>query len=333
MDKYFISVIVPTWNNGRFIRSALESLLKQTYPGELTEIIVIDDGSTDNTREILNEYREKIIYIYQENRGIAGARNRGMSVAKGEIITFLDADDLWRGDRLKKVADAFIENEYIGMVYHPVSIVDRTGSVLFENFYKVFGYGEGLRGWITNDIIAGKVFCGGSSFAFRKELVEKVFPVPEDIKRGIDYYMAVLSSAYSQAEYIPDLLGGYRLHDTNITMLAGQDNSKDLAAVNKDFAYMRQRVINKLSSLNSLNENAVDINLIRRIRAKEIIFYNTLAGKRIEGIKHIPSLFKGGLSFEDLLKGLATSFMALFIPAFLYPKLVRLYGLFKRLQL
>jgi glycosyltransferase involved in cell wall biosynthesis len=331
--KLFISVIVPAYNNGRFIKAALESLLKQTYPRELTEIIVIDDGSTDNTREVLKEYGEKIIYIYQENMGIAGARNRGMSLTKGEIITFLDADDMWREDRIEKVAEAFVNNEDVKLVYHPVRVVDRASSVLFDNFYKVFGYREGLGGWITNDIIAGRVFCGGSSFAFRKEAAESAFPVPEDIRRGIDYYMAVISSVCGRAEYIPDLLGEYRLHDANITMLAGQDNYKDLAAINKDFASTRRKVIDRLMSMNSQRENAADINIIRRIRAKEIIFYNALTGRRIEGIKHIPLLFKGSLSAKDLVRGIATSIMVLFVPAFLYPKLVKLHGLFSRLQL
>ena len=131
-----ISVIIPTYNCGRFIGAAIESVFRQTYPEEFVEIIVVDDGSTDNTVDILKGYAGRIIYIYQGNKGIASARNRGISLAHGEIITFLDADDLWYGDRLGKIADIFIEKDNTGMVYHPIALVNSRGFliILFVRF-------------------------------------------------------------------------------------------------------------------------------------------------------------------------------------------------------
>lgn len=332
MKTPIISVIIPTYNNSRFIKFALESLFQQIYPEENTEIIVVDDGSTDDTSEVLKEYKEKIIYVRQRRMGIANARNTGMSKAKGEIIAFLDADDIWSEERLQRVVNTFKDKKDIGLVYHPFALVDSNGHVIHKNFYKAFGYKEGLSGWVTEDILAGRIFCGGSSFAFRKEIIDKLYPVPEDIKRGVDYYMTLVAACYATVEYIPDILGKYRLHETNTTMFAGQDNVRELAAVNKDFAYMREKTIEKMLRINTTKKNnAIDVNAIKRIQAKEIIFYNVLNEKRLDGIKRIPSLFKGSFSVKDLFNSIAVSFMALFIPSFLYPKLLKVHGLLIRL--
>ena len=245
MRKLLLSVIIPTYNNGHFIRFALKSLFLQTYPEESMEIIVIDDGSTDNTKEVLEEYRGEIVYIYQENKGIASARNTGMSMAKGEIITFLDSDDMWNEDRLQRVVEKFYEKQDAGMVYHPVELIDCQGNTIHKNFHKAFGYKECLSGWVTKEVFSGRIFCGGSSFAFKREIIDNVYPIPEDIRRGIDYYMTAVSSCYADVEYIPDILGKYRMHGSNTTMLAGHENYRELAIVNKDFALMRQRIIEK----------------------------------------------------------------------------------------
>ena len=118
-------------------------------------------------------------------------------------------------------------------------------------------------------------------------------------------------------------------------MRAGQNSDKELAAVNKDLAHMRQKLIEKIRSINTLGNNAIDIdiNIIRKNQAKEIIFFNVLSGKRLKGIRYIPALFKGKLSTQDFLKGSAISFIALFIPSFFFPKLLKVYELLRRLKI
>jgi glycosyltransferase involved in cell wall biosynthesis len=328
-----VSVIIPTYNNGHFIKDALESLFGQNYPEKLVEIIVIDDGSTDDTKEILRGYKKKIVYVSKENKGVASARNLGISLAKNEIITFLDSDDIWHEDRLLRVIDKFNKRQDIGIVYHSFEFINSHGSVIYRNFYKNFGYTEGLSDWITNDIFSGHIFCGGSSFAFRRSVIEKIYPVPEDMKRGIDYYITVMSSCYALAEYVPDVLSKYRLHSNNTTLLAGQNSYKKLAMVNKDFAYLRQKVIQRISNLNSYNNREIDLSIIRRMKAKEEIFYNVLAGERFQGIKRIPALFKGITSFQNLFQGISISAMALLIPAPSFPKLLKAYEFLRRLKI
>ncbi|MGR3310382.1 MAG: glycosyltransferase [Candidatus Brocadiales bacterium] len=110
-----VSVIIPTYNSATFLPEAIESVFAQTYKDY--EIIVIDDGSTDNTKEVLNPYFDKIKYIYQQNHGAGSARNTGIKHSQGEYIAFLDADDIWLPEKLHIQANYLDNNPEIAMVY------------------------------------------------------------------------------------------------------------------------------------------------------------------------------------------------------------------------
>lgn len=101
------SVIIPTYNRAFIIQEAIESVLQQEIDN--VEIIVVDDGSTDNTKEVLEPYFKKIRYIYQENQGISGARNTGLQRATGKYISFLDSDDVFLPGKMKRESDLFDE--------------------------------------------------------------------------------------------------------------------------------------------------------------------------------------------------------------------------------
>ena len=93
-----VSVIIPTYNRAGFVTKAVDSVLCQTFTDY--ELIVVDDGSTDATKERLEQYADQIIYIYQNNSGVSAARNAGITIARGEWLAFLDSDDEWRSDYL-----------------------------------------------------------------------------------------------------------------------------------------------------------------------------------------------------------------------------------------
>ena len=93
-----VSAIIPTYNYGRFVVEAVESALAQTYSP--VEVVVVDDGSTDDTAERLRPYRARIRYLYQENRGLSGARNAGIRAARGEYVALLDSDDTWKPEKI-----------------------------------------------------------------------------------------------------------------------------------------------------------------------------------------------------------------------------------------
>lgn len=120
-----ISVIIPTYNCDKYICEALDSVLHQTYSDY--EIIVIDDGSTDSTRAIIENKYHGVRYYYVKNNGVAAARNFGILMARGELIAFLDADDIWLPEKLKKQAALFNENENLGMAFTENCFFDEHG--------------------------------------------------------------------------------------------------------------------------------------------------------------------------------------------------------------
>jgi len=123
-----VSIIIPTYNRSQFVTEAIDSVLAQTYKDY--EIIVVDDGSTDNTSEILEPYQDKIRYIFQENQGLSAARNTGIKDARGRFIALLDSDDLWLPGKLAKQMAALDKNGDVAFVYSNFVFIDEVGGFL-----------------------------------------------------------------------------------------------------------------------------------------------------------------------------------------------------------
>jgi glycosyltransferase involved in cell wall biosynthesis len=127
-SERLVSVIVPTYNSARFITEALDSVFSQNF--QAFEIIVVDDGSTDETAQVIQPYLERISFVRQENSGSAAARNTGLELAKGEYIVFLDADDIMLPGKLTEQV-AFLERRpWLGMVHSGWQVIDEKGRVL-----------------------------------------------------------------------------------------------------------------------------------------------------------------------------------------------------------
>jgi glycosyltransferase involved in cell wall biosynthesis len=113
MDNKFplVSVIIPTYNRGWILKEAIESVQSQTYKN--FELIIVDDGSTDNTQDILEKFKEELIVIRQTNKGVSAARNKGVVFSRGTFISFLDSDDLWKPEKLANQVAFFVSNPEI----------------------------------------------------------------------------------------------------------------------------------------------------------------------------------------------------------------------------
>lgn len=109
-----VSIIIPTYNRSEMIVECLESVFSQTYADY--EVIVVDDGSTDNTEAALKPFLDRITYIKHENKGNAAARNSGLAIAKGQLIAFLDSDDLWLPDKLRRDVECLDSHSAVDMV-------------------------------------------------------------------------------------------------------------------------------------------------------------------------------------------------------------------------
>jgi glycosyltransferase involved in cell wall biosynthesis len=127
-QRPLVSVIIPAYNGDRYIAQAIESILHQTYANY--EIIVIDDGSTDNTRISLQSYWQQIRYIYQDNQGVSAARNRGVKESKGSLVAFLDQDDFFLPHKLALQVAGFIANPSLAIVNSGWCVVNNRGEVI-----------------------------------------------------------------------------------------------------------------------------------------------------------------------------------------------------------
>jgi glycosyltransferase involved in cell wall biosynthesis len=148
-----VSVIIPTYNCARYVNTAIQSVLEQSYSN--TEIIVVDDGSTDETRDVIQSFKKEIVYIHQENKGLPGARNRGIQEASGEYVAFLDADDLWRKDKLEIQAQVLESFPSVYLVFSDFSVFDENGYKEQSYFYKGFPFFHEYK-FTLNDIFPNK---------------------------------------------------------------------------------------------------------------------------------------------------------------------------------
>lgn len=127
-DLADVSVIIPTYNRARLVVESIESALRQTTPPR--EVIVVDDGSTDDTSCAVASFGNRIIYVRQENQGVGSARNRGMAMARSRYIAFLDSDDIWPEFKLELQVAVMEENPDLGLLFSDFLIMRETGELV-----------------------------------------------------------------------------------------------------------------------------------------------------------------------------------------------------------
>src|SRR5258708_19705620 len=123
MTTPFVSVLIDTYNHERFIEEAIQSVLSQDFPASEREILVVDDGSTDRTPEILRKFASQIRILRKPNGGQASAFNLGIPQCRGEIVAFLDGDDWWAPKKLSSVLEAFPSHPPTGLIVHSITQV------------------------------------------------------------------------------------------------------------------------------------------------------------------------------------------------------------------
>jgi glycosyltransferase involved in cell wall biosynthesis len=170
-DEPLVSVVIPTYNCERFIAEAVESVRRQEY--EPSEIIIVDDGSTDGTLSCVKGLGEDIRYVYQANKGPAAARNRGITMSRGEVIAFLDADDYWPANKLKIQMERMNGNPEIEVVLGRIKctglLTEEDRKIRFES--------------ADNTMIS---ICLGSG-VFRKSVFDRVGLFDESLRHYEDH--------------------------------------------------------------------------------------------------------------------------------------------------
>jgi len=212
MTAPFFTVLIDSYNYGHYIEEAVSSALEQDFPVEQREILVVDDGSTDDTQERLRKFGEAIRYLRKPNGGQASAFNLGFKHARGEVVALLDADDVWLPGKLSRVHEEFTRHPEAGMVYHRVHLWSGKDEISGDTYFiPVSGrVAENRRTLLQYPMMPT------SCLAFRREAVQKLLPISESLRFQADAYLTALVIFVAPVAALPEVLGKYRLHGANL---------------------------------------------------------------------------------------------------------------------
>ncbi|MBE9125523.1 MULTISPECIES: glycosyltransferase family 2 protein [unclassified Coleofasciculus] len=203
LNQFFVSVIIPVYNGEKFLAEAIENVQQQGhYP---LEIIVVDDGSTDGTADIAAQFKDEIRYVYQSNKGPAVARNLGITLASGNVIAFLDTDDLWSNDKLKLQLTYLAEHPSVEIVQGSIqqmqlSTWTREGKAIFKEVHSPYSY------------------INIGSAIYRKLVFDKVGLFDETMSYGedVDWFFRAWENGVSKV-VLDQVNLYYRKHQANMT--------------------------------------------------------------------------------------------------------------------
>lgn len=260
-----VSIIIPTYNYANFIPNAIESILAQDYQTSLIQIIVIDDGSTDNTKEILNKYiaSNTIEYYYQKNLGKASATILGIQKSSGEIIFNLDADDEFLPNKISASVTVYNQFPEVTLVSSPAKILfeDRTSSIEPIPPFLIESVNSGivvLKYYLENNILFG----GGSTFSARSSVLKNLL-ISVDADMYIDELLVFATLLYGDVYFIKQSLSIWNIHGSNYSGL--NNNCIDLVKKNQ------RMVKSSLAVLSFLKEQNVSNSIINIYQLKHNI--------------------------------------------------------------
>lgn len=205
-----VSVITPTFNRAGYLHHAIESVLAQTV--DRFELLVVDDGSTDDTPELMERYSSdsRIRYFQQPNQGQSVARNRGIKEARGDFICFLDSDNAWLPEKLEKSLEVFRNNPECHVVYGDYIEIDQWGKELGVNRMRRFS------GAITPELLKDN-FISMNTTMTRRGCFETMGGFDEADRLAEDYGLWLRLSTQYQFYYLADVLGFYRVMEHQIS--------------------------------------------------------------------------------------------------------------------
>lgn len=209
MNQPLVSIITPSYQQDKFIQETIESVLSQDYPN--LEHIVIDGGSTDSTVEILQSYNylgERFRWVSEKDRGQSHAINKGLDMAKGEIIGWLNSDDTYMPHAVKRAVSALQQNPKWGMVYGRANYTDEQGEVLGPYPVEPFN---------RKRLYEGCIICQPAAF-IRKEVFDTVGKIDEQFHFCMDYELWMRISKHYPIGFIKNVLATSRMHKDSKTM-------------------------------------------------------------------------------------------------------------------
>lgn len=223
MPRPFVSILIDTYNHERFIEQAIVSAIEQDFPSSEREIIVVDDGSTDGTPDLIRKFEPQVRLLRKPNGGQASAFNVGIPECRGEIVALLDGDDWWAQKKLALVTSAFDKDPAVGGVGHGYFEVDGNGqtraTVVPEKVTRLNARSvEGAK-----EFGHLKCFFGTSKVAYRKWVLDRILPVPLGAIIEADEFLFTLAVCLADVVVLDQPLFFYRFHEGNLFMIQAKD--------------------------------------------------------------------------------------------------------------
>lgn len=233
-----VSVIIPTYNYGRFITEAIESVLAQTFP--IHEIIVVDDGSTDETEKNVRKFGAKVRYFKQKNGGVCAARNNGVENSSGDFIAFLDADDEWLPEKIEKQIAKFGEDDKIGLVHCGMRYFNsETGETICL-------YIEGEEGWVAEELILLEkpvINASGSAIMVSRKAFDDAGEFDTRLKNGEDWEFCFRVARKYKVGFVAEVMVNYRNHGVNAHLNIKEMERSMLIAWDKAFSTKDEKIL------------------------------------------------------------------------------------------
>jgi len=220
LAKVFVSVLIDTYNHERFIEEAITSVLEQDFPSSDREVLVVDDGSTDRTAEIVRKFAPRVRLIQKSNGGQGSAFNTGIPECRGEVTAFLDGDDWWYRNKLSVVIPRMAADPSVGMVGHSFVETFPGGEE------KIVALGHEAR-FRLNSVKNAEAFrlcrcyLGTSRLAMRTAIARRALTVPEELSFEADEYIFTVGATLADVLILNDPLCHYRIHGGNLFITSG----------------------------------------------------------------------------------------------------------------
>lgn len=277
-----VSVTIPTFNCARFLVRAISTALSQTYTDY--EIIVVDDGSTDGTRDVVAQFGDRVQYLYQPNGGLSSARNLALSRASGEFIAYLDADDMWYPHKLERQVAFLDAHKECGLVHSDVTIISDTDDVICYRANQ-----ETLRevpeGYCTLDLLR-RCHIQVPTVLERRNCIERVGNFDERLKTAQDYlhWIRIATEGWAIG-YIAEPLAMYRRTASSL--------SSSPRRVLEDFVIIFEALAAEKSLVLKYGQEATDIIRSRLYAARrELAYLDRQEGWTGNSVRHTVSLVR-----------------------------------------
>ena len=235
-----VSVLVSAFNHEAFLARSLDSVLAQDYPADRMQIVLVDDGSSDATPEVVKPYLDRVTYIRKPNGGLLSTVNRLFSEARGELLALQSGDDVSLPGRLRRQVERLLERPEVGLVYGDMRVIDGEDRTLSESLWQEAKITP-LRGRVLPQLMMRNVVSGGTMMV-RASLLDRFHPIPR-FAAWEDWWTALRVAEVAEIDYIDAPLLGYRRHGANMNL--GTTGRAQLEVVREELS-MRRWIITEL---------------------------------------------------------------------------------------